>query len=92
MLSKEVFKEGMKKLSILFPSWNIDLSDPETLKTWYNMLSDISDKNFKIVVDDYGFNNIYNPTIASLRKNINFKSHSERASITVTEVRDWMDE
>lgn len=68
MLDKEVFKEGIKKLSILFPNWNADLQDKVFVKTWYDMLKDIPDDKFKKLIDDFGYSSLYNPTVAGIRQ------------------------
>jgi len=91
MLNKSIYKKGMKKLSILFPNWKADLTDEEFVLTWYNMLKDLKDEEFIKMVNGYCYTEIYNPTIAGLRKdnipeNLHFKN-----TVEINEVLEWMD-
>lgn len=69
MLNKHLFLEKIKELVIYFPSWNFEVSD-KNVRIWYNQFSDLTDNEFKRMVETYVQNEQYPPTVGSLRKYI----------------------
>lgn len=69
MLSKEVFKKGMDKLMVLYPTWKLDIEDSDTAKTWYDTFNDVDrmeDKEFNTMIDEYIKKERYVPSMAGL--------------------------
>ena len=67
MLDKELFKEQMERLAVLYPNWKIDITDSEVMKIWYNEFKDYEDKIFKQKVQDYIDQETYPPTAAGIK-------------------------
>ena len=68
MLDKELFFEGMEELLKFFPNWNIDLSEEQNTRAWYNKFKHMSDGRFIKAVDEYIRNEQFNPTVAGILK------------------------
>ena len=69
MLSKKTFKQQIKRLSILYPNWRIDISDSATMKFWYEEFKNYSDEVFEMQVNNYINEQTYPPTVAGIKKN-----------------------
>lgn len=67
MLDKELFKEQMERLNILYPNWRIDITDSRTMKVWYQEFKNYDDELFKIEVDRYINEQSYPPTVAGIK-------------------------
>lgn len=70
MIDKQVFKQKMDELMILFPSWGFDKSNEKEALTWYNKFSDLTNKEFSYMVDSFIKNDKFNPTVGGLRQYI----------------------
>jgi hypothetical protein len=68
MLSKEVLKAQMNRLTIAYPDWAVraKLDKKETMELWYEMLENYDDYELVDGVKAYIKNNKYGPTIAAL--------------------------
>ena len=67
MLSKKTFKQQIKRLSILYPNWRVDISDKDTMKVWYNEFKEMNDEQFEVAIEEYINNEVYTPTIAGIK-------------------------
>ena len=66
MLDKDVFREQMERLNVLFPNWKVDITDSKVMKTWYNEFKGLSEKKFVNKVDKFIQNSSYPPTVATI--------------------------
>lgn len=67
MLDKNVFKEQMERLSILYPNWKFDKSDKVAAGVWYNEFKKFDDERFKYMINGFVNYEKFNPTVASLK-------------------------
>ena len=88
MLNKNLFAEKMEELLVLFPNWNIEF-DTKNMRVWYNQFSDLTDNEFKRMVETYVKNEQYHPTVGSLRKYIVKEFDSTRDNPTLQQVEEW---
>lgn len=68
MLDKDLFKRQMERLAVLYPNWNINITDSEVMKIWYNQFKDYDSKYFVKMVDKYISESKYPPTVAGLKE------------------------
>lgn len=66
MLSKEIFKQGMKDLVIFYPTWNVALMEKDAIQRWYEMFENIDENTFKKMIEEHIKTVKFNPTVASL--------------------------
>ena len=67
MLDKELFKEQMERLAVLYPNWKIDITDSEVMKIWYAEFKNYEDEIFEEKVQDYIDQETYPPTVAGIK-------------------------
>ncbi len=65
-LSKDIFKNGIEKMMIVFPYWKIDTENPKVLATWYDFFKDWKDETFSKTVDNYIQGESMPPTVKGL--------------------------
>ena len=65
-LSKEIFKNGIEKMMIVFPYWKIDTENPKVLATWYDFFKDWKDETFSKTVDNYIQSESMPPTVKGI--------------------------
>ncbi|KYG28148.1 hypothetical protein [Alkalihalobacillus trypoxylicola] len=68
MLTKSTFQDGMNKLLIFYPHWNINLEESEIAIAWYQKFLRFDDSSFQTMVDKYIESETYVPTVAGLNK------------------------
>lgn len=73
-VSKQVFIKKLKELSLMFPTWKMDLSNQETVKLLYKHLGYCKDDVFEKGVDSYIRTEFKNPTVATLKVKINSRN------------------
>ena len=66
MLDKQIFKEGMERLSMAYPSWGLNIQDKNVMKTWYSFFEHNTEKQFENMIREYCEEEEKNPTIAKL--------------------------
>ena len=66
MLDKEKFKEGIETLVALFPTWNIDCTNPKTMSIWYEQFKKFDDISFSEAIKDYCKYERFNPTVCGI--------------------------
>lgn len=81
MLNKELFFNKMNELLILFPNWNPDLDNKETVITWYKQFQDLYDEEFIHMVDSFIQNEKFNPTVGGLFQYLVKKKRKSRDQI-----------
>lgn len=72
MLDKKVFKEKMQDLVDFYPSWKLDITEKAIVKKWYKKFEKYDNENFKEAVDKYIENEEFAPTIAGIKKYIQY--------------------
>jgi predicted RNA-binding protein len=70
MLDKKVFKEGFERLLIIYPTWGLNASDSNVIRTWYEEFKDLSNERFTNMVSNYIKKEKYNPTVAGLMEHV----------------------
>lgn len=73
MLDKKVFKDNFERLITVFPTWGINASDSNVIRTWYEEFKELSDEKFTNMISNYIKKEKYNPTVAGLLE------HTEKA-------------
>ena len=69
ILDKQVFKEGIGKLAHVYPSWEFDYKNKESMATMYSFFKDLTEEEFNCMVHNHILNEYGAPTVASLNKN-----------------------
>lgn len=72
MLDKKVFNEKMQDLVDFYPNWKLDVENKTVMKKWYRKFKNYSDKGFKEAIDNYIENEEYSPTVAGIKKYIQY--------------------
>lgn len=68
MLDKDTFIDGLNKLLVSFPNWNLDIDNKRTLRVWYEKFRHMDAKRYMHMINAYiGYYDRY-PTIAGLLK------------------------
>ena len=81
MLDKDVFREQMERLNVLFPNWKVDITDPKTMKLWHDEFKGLSEEVFVGKVDKFVADSSYPPTVAGImNEDLKEKSKYQRAS------------
>ena len=65
---KELFIKKITELNRMFPTWKMDLSDSEVVKTLYSYIGYYADEVFENAINNYISNETMNPTIAGIKK------------------------
>lgn len=86
MLDKNFFKEQMLRMSVLFPNWNVNLTDRNTLKYWYQEFEDLSNKDLKTKIDIFVSNSQYNPTVAAIKNSFKHEKKVNQDNATAEDV------
>lgn len=68
MLDDDVFATKMGELLALFPSWEPEINQTSVAQIWYDQFRDLTDNEFKNMVDSYIANEKFNPTVGGLRR------------------------
>lgn len=89
LLSKNIFLQGLKILSVLPQGKNpVDLGDSFTIEAWYGALNDISDEKFQKAVIYLLRNSKWHPVPVDIRKAAGFATEIEQGIITTPE-QQW---
>ena len=65
-LSKEVFKKGIEKMTIVFPYWKVEVENSKVMATWYDFFKDWKDETFSKTVDNYIQSESMPPTVKGI--------------------------
>lgn len=76
MLSKEVFKTGMKKLMALYPMWKVECDDPDVMKIWHKEFINLTDEYFTNAISKYCRSEKFNPTVVGIMELVEKKGDS----------------
>lgn len=68
MLDKELFREKIAELNVLYPNWKVDITDKKTVLIWYEQFKNCTDAQFEEMVQQYIDNNKFPPTIAGIKE------------------------
>ncbi len=78
MLNKELFKEHIERLLYLYPTWQIESTNPKAVRAWYDSFKNLHDMQFTKMVDKYIDTERSVPTVAGLL------SHKEEYNAPLT--------
>ena len=65
MIDKNTFKDCIKKIALAYENFELT---KEQLEMWYEMLGDMKEKDFNLMITEYIKTNKYKPNIAMLRE------------------------
>ena len=68
ILDKQIFKEGIGKLAHVYPSWEFDYKNKESMATMYSFFKEMDADRFEEMIQNHILKERYNPTIASLNE------------------------
>lgn len=63
-----MFFNKMDQLVVSYPNWKLEVESEKVMKFWYSKFESMENNHFEYMVDKYIENEIYNPTIAGLKK------------------------
>lgn len=68
MLDKKTFINGLNKLIVAYPNWNLDVDNAQVLKIWFDFFKHMDNKRFDHMINEYIDNQRFNPTVAGLKE------------------------
>jgi len=89
MLSKKIFAEGVKILSVLLGAEKAELDKRFNIEVWYAALSDIDSELFQKSCIYIVQNNKWHPSISEIRQTVDLINKSSKGILTIAE-EQWV--